>query len=122
LAGVAQNMPPLVYGPSAQGRLAQFAESVGGQTLNDLMAQGLKSTEMSVSQFSIQTLNGAAAAGRSIYFDLTYMNDVPGVLNGTAYPSAITSMELNYINANWTQVFQPVVTFFESGVTVGAPW
>jgi hypothetical protein len=116
-AMAAEGVSPLVYGPSAGGRLADLAETLGGQTLTQLE----KPMEMGWRDFSVQTLDAAAASGRSVIFDLTHMNNIPGVLNGSAYPNAITSMELNYIQSNWG-MFQPVVQFVQNGVVVGAPW
>jgi hypothetical protein len=113
----AKGVGPLVYGPSAGGRLAQLAESLGGETLTSLE----KPVEMGIREFSLRTLDAAAAAGRPIVFDLTNMTNVQGVLDGTVYASKVTTMELQYIQANWG-TFQSVVQFLENGGVVGVPW
>ena len=121
-AAAAEGVRPLVYGPGAERALAKTAERLGGETLNDLMAQGLKSTESSVLQFSKQTLDAAAASGRPVIFDLTHMQDIPGVLSGTGrFANTITGAELRYIQANWAR-FEGNVTFYNGGVPVGVPW
>jgi RHS repeat-associated protein len=104
---------PLVYGPSAGGKLAELAEKLGGETLTQME----KPVEMSFRQFSIQTLNEAAASGRPIVFDLTNMQEIPGVLDGTSqYAGTVTAMELRHIQANWSS-FEPVVKFLPA-----PPW
>ena len=90
---------------------------MGGQTLTDLE----KPLELGWREFSVQTLDAAAASGRPVVFDLTNMVDVRGVLAGTAYPNAITSFELRYIQANWG-TFQSVVQFVRNGAVEGVPW
>jgi hypothetical protein len=60
--------------------------------------------------------------GATPIFDLTHVQDLPGVLNGTGqYANTVTGAELRYIQANWAQ-FQGNVTFINGGVTVGLPW
>lgn len=108
---------PLVYGPSAGGQLSNYAQKIGGQTLTQLS----KPVQTTWSEFSIQTLNSAAANGRTVIFDLTNMKNIPGVLNGTAYQNAVTSTELRYIQSNWSQ-FSSTVRFVENGRPVGVPW
>jgi hypothetical protein len=113
---------PLVYGPSAGGKLAETAERLGGETLNDLMAKGLKSTDISVLQFSKQTLDAAATSGRPVIFDLTHMRDIPGVLSGTGkFANTITGQELRYIRANWPQ-FEGNVKFVKGDAPADPPW
>ena len=105
---------PLVYGPSAGGRLAELAEQLGGDTLTSLP----KPPELGWEAFSKQTLDAAAASGRPVIFDLTHVQDLPGVLSGTGqYANTVTGAELRYIQANWAQ-FQGNVTFIGGGV----PW
>jgi hypothetical protein len=67
----AEAVKPLVYGPTAGGRLAETAERLGGETLNDLGVN--KPPELGWLQFSKQTLDAAAASGRPVIFDLTNM-------------------------------------------------
>lgn len=105
---------PLVYGPSAGGELAATAERLGGETLTALE----KPMEMGWEAFSKQTLDAAAASGRPVIFDLTHMEDIPGILNGTGrFANTVTGAELRYIQANWAR-FQGNVTFLGGAV----PW
>ena len=109
---------PLVYGPSAGGRLAAFADEIGGETLSSLD----KPVELTWTQFSQNTLDAAASSGRPVIFDLTYVEDLQGVLNGTGeYANTVTGAELRYLEANWAR-FEANVTFFENGVPIGVPW
>ena len=114
---VSDAMKPLFYGPSAEGKLAELAQQMGGETLTSLE----KPVELSWTQFSAQTLQSAAQTGRPVFFDLSNMSNVPGVLNGTAYPNAITSFELQYIQQNWDQMSN-VVQFMKNGSVVSVPW
>ena len=117
-AAAAGGVRPLVYGPSAGRALATTAERVGGQTLTDLS----KPMEMGWEGFSKQTLDAAAASGRPVIFDLTHVQDIPGILSGTGrFANTITGAELRYIQANWAR-FQGNVTFYNGGVPVGVPW
>lgn len=108
---------PLVYGPSAKGALAARAEEIGGVTLTS-MEKPMKSTW---EQFSLQTLDEAAASGRPIVFDLTHMEDISGVLAGTSRPNAVTSKELHHIKDNWSD-FKDVVHFCKNGKREAPPW
>jgi hypothetical protein len=76
---------------------------------------------MTLRQFSLQTLDSAAATGRPVVFDLTHMQDIPGGLSGSAYPNAYTTMELQHIQSNWNK-FSPLVQFMQNGKPVNAPW
>ena len=63
-------------------------------------------------EFSRMTLDKAAKTKRSVYFDLTYIEDLKGVLAGTGqYADTITGQELRYI-VNNSKIFKPIVTFF----------
>jgi hypothetical protein len=77
--------------------------------------------ELTWQQFSQQTMNNALGSGRTIAFDLTNMNDIPGVLNGTSYAGTTTSFELQYIQSNWSS-FSQIVKFMNQGKVVGPPW
>lgn len=82
----------------------------------------MKSTESSVLDFSMQTLDSAAESGRPVIFDLTNMQDIPGVLSGTGqFANTVTGAELRYIQANWA-TFQGNVTFYSGGAPAGVPW
>jgi hypothetical protein len=108
----------LVYGPSAAGRLRELAQSLGGRTLNDLP----KPIELNWTEFSLRTLDEAAESGTMVRFDLTYIEDLPGVLAGHGrFANTITGVELRYIRANWER-FRSVVKFYLRGREVAAPW
>ncbi len=116
LAEAAEGAGPLVYGPSAGGRLAATAEQLGGETLTSLP----KPAELGWEAFSKQTLDAAAASGRPVIFDLTNVQDLPGVLSGTGqYANTVTGAELRYIQANWAR-FKGNVTFIGGATEV--PW
>ncbi|MEP7051066.1 MAG: hypothetical protein ABJB12_11970, partial [Pseudomonadota bacterium] len=108
----------LVYGPSAGGALRQLQQAAGGRLLTDV---GGPAAGQSWAEFSIQTLENQLASGGNIRFDLSNVNDIQGVLNGTAYVGATTSAELNYLQANWSN-FQNQVSFYSNGAEVSAPW
>ena len=116
---VAAAQGPLVYGPSAGGQLANLAAELGGQTLNEIASAG--PGPIGWAEFSIQTLQEAAASGRQVIFDLTNMQDIPGVLAGTAYVGAVTSAELQFIQQNWASM-RGVVQFINNGSNVLPPW
>jgi hypothetical protein len=108
----------LVYGPSANGALRELQSSSGGVMLNDLM----KPTELTVEQFSIQTMNNASMTGRMIRFDLTHVQDLPGTLNGTGtWGQSVTAAELRYLRSNWDR-FSGNTRFYQNGVEVSPPW
>ena len=108
----------LVYGPSAGGRLRALADRAGGVTLTNLN----KPVELTWPQFSIRTLNEAAASGRKIRFDLTHMEDILGILNNTGkYADTTTAIELRYIRANWVK-FNNLVHFYVNDIEVSPPW
>ncbi|MBI1928592.1 hypothetical protein HYR99_30660 [Candidatus Poribacteria bacterium] len=108
----------LVYGPSAGGRLRELAQSAGGRTLNDLP----KPLELNWIEFSLRVLEEAAESGTMVRFDLTYVEDLPGVLAGRGiFASTVTTVELRYIQANWER-FRSIMRFYDKGREVPAPW
>jgi len=110
---------PLLYGPSAGGKLAQLAKEKGWVTLNDFFNGAVHGD---VRQFTLRVLDRAATSGREIYFDLTYLEDAQGVLAGTGkYGNSITALELRYIKTNWSR-FHNIVKFLKNGVEVAPPW
>ena len=66
-------------------------------------------------------IDKTVASGNKIHFDLTYMQNIDGVLNGTYKPNAITSTELNYIKNNWIRLKESV-KFYLNDMEVKAPW
>lgn len=108
----------LVYGPSAGGQLRGLAEKAGGRLLTDLP----KPPSLSFTQFSLQTLDEAAAAGTNVRFDLTNVKDLKGVLAGTGeFANTVTGQELRHIATNWDR-FRSVVSFYRGGAPEATPW
>ena len=107
----------IAYGPSAGGKGREFATEKGAITLNDLA-----DSPGDWVKFSKETLDKYQAGGGKVLFDLTHMEDIPGVLAKTgAHANHTTSHELRYIRDNWSR-FSGTVTFYENGVVRGAPW
>ena len=53
--------------------------------------------ELGWEAFSKQTLDAAAASGRPVIFDLTHMQDLPGILSGTGrFAITVTGAELRF--------------------------
>jgi len=108
----------LVYGPSAEGALRDLVNQAGGQLLTDMP----KPPDLTWTQFSLQTLDDAAANGRMIRFDLSNVYDVDGVLDGSGqFARTVTGDELRHIQDNWG-TFQDVVKFYRDGSEVSPPW
>jgi RHS repeat-associated protein len=108
----------LVYGPSARGYLRALQQEAGGVLLDDIP----KPPNVSWEEFTMQTLDNAASSGRSVRFDLTHVEDLPGVLhNSGEWANTITGHELRYLQSNWSR-FRGVTHFYRNGVEVGASW
>jgi hypothetical protein len=107
----------LVYGPSAQGALEKLAADNGGRILTSIPNTEVKT----IRQLSLDTLADAASSGQQVHFDLTNMQDIPGVLAGTAYTKEVTSAELRYIRDNWSS-FTVKPKFYRNGYEVAPPW
>ncbi len=104
----------LIYGPSAGGQLRKLQEKAGGKLLNDLE----KPVEKSFVQFSLETLDKAAASGRKVHFDLTHVKELENVLAGKGkFAGSVTAQELRYIAQNWEK-FKNIVTFYREGKVV----
>lgn len=56
----------------------------------------------------------------TIRFDLSNIDNIKGVLNGSAYQGH-TAVELQYIKQNWDKVKDNVV-FYKDGQVVKEPW
>jgi RHS repeat-associated protein len=118
LTGLRFGSNDLVYGPSAGRYLRALRQETGGVILDDL----LKPETLSWEEFSTQTLDSAAVNGRMVRFDLTHVEDLPGVLNNTGeWASTVTAHELRYLQSNWSR-FRNVTHFYKNGVEVAAPW
>ena len=112
----------MVYGPSANGKLLELQRKSGGKLLSDIgnpYENGYGDDWLS---FSTDTIENTINAGYKIRFDLTYMDDIDGVLNGTGkYANSITAGELRYIQDNWSQLSGGVIFYF-NGEEVLPPW
>jgi hypothetical protein len=106
----------LVYG-TAEGGYADFANTVGGKTINAFA----KPMNLTWNQFSKQMLDGALSSNAPVLFSLNGIENINQVLAGTAYKNAVTSYELRYLQQNWSQ-FKSVVRFYNHGAQVPAPW
>jgi len=99
----------LVYGPTAEGRLDALRDAAGGKTLWQLVpAEGVKDWNA----LSIEKMGLARESGARIHFDLTNVDNLPGVLDGSS-PLAFTctGQELWYLRENWSR-FEGSVTFY----------
>jgi RHS repeat-associated protein len=110
----------LVYGPSSNGSLRELQQQCGGKLLQD-NGSPYENGYSNWKSWSEYNMNEAAQNGYKIHFDLTNMNDVEGVINGTSYPDSVTSYELNYIKNNWEH-FKSNVVFYKNGEQVNPPW
>lgn len=112
----------MVYGPSANGKLLELQRKSGGKLLSDIgnpYENGYGDDWLS---FSTDTIENTINAGYKIRFDLTYMDDIDGVLNGTGkYANSITAGELRYIQDNWSRLSGGVIFYF-NGEEVLPPW
>ena len=60
--------------------------------------------------------------GNYIHFDLTNMQDIDGILNGTSqYMNRTTSGELRHIHDNWDRL-SGNIKFYSNGEEVLPPW
>jgi RHS repeat-associated protein len=109
----------LAFGPSAGGKLAEWAGEKGLLTLTSKLFT--KPTEMGWTEFSRQVMEEAVSRGVKIHFDLTHVENIEEVLAGTFKADAVTSYELRYLRDNWER-FQSTVTFYRNGQVVNAPW
>lgn len=107
-----------MYGPSAGGRLRGLQSEAGGKTLTDLP----KPPEMTWEQFSVDAMERQVGRGGKLRFDLTHVDDVRGVLDGSGrFADTITGTELRYIRDNWAR-FKDSVHFYRGGQEVPKPW
>jgi hypothetical protein len=106
----------LVYG-TAEGGYANFAEAVGGRTINSIP----KPVNSNWNQFSAQVLDSAAQTKTPVLFSLQGIEDIDQVLAGQARTMNTTSYELRYLQQNWPR-FQNIVRFYNNGAQVAPPW
>lgn len=73
-------------------------------------------------KFSTDTIENTVKQGNYTHFDLTNMQDIDGILNGTSqYMNRTTSGELRYIRDNWDRLFGNI-KFYNNGKEVSPPW
>jgi hypothetical protein len=73
-------------------------------------------------EFSKQTLLNQVKTGNRIHFDLTHIDDLAGVVQGTGQQAGkVTSIELRFLRDNWSK-FERITTFYRNGNPVRAPW
>lgn len=73
-------------------------------------------------KFSTDTIENTVKQGNYIHFDLTNMQDIDDILNGTSqYMNRTTSGELRYIRDNWDRLFGNI-KFYNNGKEVLPPW
>jgi hypothetical protein len=106
----------LVYG-AAEGGYANFAEAVGGRTINSIA----KPVNLNWNQFSAQVLDSAAQTKTPVLFSLQGIEDIDQVLAGQARTMNTTSYELRYLQQNWPR-FQNIVRFYNNGAQVAPTW
>ena len=106
----------LVYG-TAEGGYANFAEAVGGRTINAIT----KPVNLNWNQFSSQVLDTAVQTKTPVLFSLQGIEDIDQVLAGQARTMNTTSYELRYLQQNWPR-FQNIVRFYNNGAQVAPPW
>ncbi|SDJ62915.1 intein N-terminal splicing region/RHS repeat-associated core domain-containing protein, partial [Lachnospiraceae bacterium G41] len=119
----------LIYGPSANGNgRAAFQDRYGGMLLEDVSPSKmefdmLQNRNTGWDEYSIFAMEKTVKEGNTIHFDLTYMDNVDGILNGTAgdLMNTVTSKELVYIRNNWSR-FSNNVKFYNFDIEVIAPW
>ncbi|MEW8105817.1 MAG: DUF6531 domain-containing protein [Candidatus Thiodiazotropha endolucinida] len=115
----------LVYGPSANGRLVELKNEAGGQLLSDFLEEnGLDVYEdfngswYEATRWAMET---QLERGGMIHFDLTHIENLEQVINGTYLPESVTSYELRYIRSNWSR-FRTNVEFYRDREAVPPPW
>lgn len=70
----------------------------------------------------IDTIENTMKQGNYIHFDLTNMQGIEGILNGTRpYMNRTTSGELIYIRDNWDRL-SGNIKFYNNGEEVLPPW
>ena len=70
---------------------------MAGETLSDLR----KPPDVEWPEFTVAILEAAFAARRPVLFDLTHVQDIADVLNGSGrYAAAITTHELRYLRVH----------------------
>jgi hypothetical protein len=118
---------PLAYGITHRGELRRFANRM----LELHRSEGIEKVIEIVDDVNyglpqesatVITLHQAAALGRSIYFNLNFLDDLPAILNDKGkYASNLTAMELRYIRQHWG-LFGDIITFWKNDEQVPPPW
>lgn len=107
-----------IYGPSFNNSVRDLTDQCGCREVNDLdNDECLYPLELSK-----KTIMKSVGEGYRIIFDLTHIEDLPGVLSNTGpYASKITSEELRYIKQNYN-FLQNNVIFIKDYQEVEKPW
>ena len=112
----------LVYGPSSGGKLVKLKESAGGKLLSDVGNPYDAGYGSDWLKYSTHIIDSTVQAGNKIHFDLTYMDDIQGILNNTGiYANKVTAGELRYIRDNWFRL-DGSVKFYIDGKEIPPPW
>ena len=118
---------PLAYGITHKGELRRFVNRM----TEIHQAKGIiKVLELVDDQnyglpqeaWTVITLHKSASLGREIFFNLNYMEDIPGILNGTGkYANGLTALELRHVYQHWYK-FRENITFWKNDSKVNPPW
>ena len=118
---------PLAYGMTHRGELRRFADRMTELHGNDGIVKAIELIDdvnfgLPNEQACLVALSKAARIGRAVYFNLNFMDDIPGILNDTREnPLSIAEMELRHIFQHWDS-FANVVTFYRDDAPVPPPW
>jgi hypothetical protein len=118
---------PLGYGITRTGELRRFCEHMFELHRHEGIIAVIEIVDdvnygLSQHAASVITLHKAARIGRAIYFNLNFIDDIPGILADRGrWASNITGLELRYIHENW-ELFQQNITFWREDLPVRPPW
>jgi hypothetical protein len=93
-------------------------QRAGGKLLSDMPRKEVIDTF----EFSKRWMENTLKNGDKLHFDLTHMDDLPGIVANTGrFANTITAQELRYLMVNWNR-FQSIVIFYRNDVPVRPPW
>ncbi|MEZ6184143.1 MAG: hypothetical protein R3F62_03920 [Planctomycetota bacterium] len=112
----------LAYGPSAGGRLRDFANSGGGRVLSDVVPPGFPGGKDAWISLSTETIEEVVSSGGKIHFDLSNVQCLDDILAGVGeFADSVTGHELRYLRDHWERLREGV-TFYRGGREAAAPW